>query len=251
MDQLEADARAFLEARRAPITASNLQSIKTFLSMNPDKRPSAGAEVTAPSDTTASTIEANVEKTLGNTNVPQQRALAKKTKIGVTETLPAQAQTTTPETAPAVSTEATPGNISDAPGAQEFVDPNNPPNAMAGVSNAPMVGDIGSVISRLVEPAIGAGTVAGGALLAAKGRLGAVRPPTSRAGTVGRIMANEPNVPAIAPQEASEAATAVGRANPIGHGRDTPLVQPEMRAEQPSLRQANRQRNRRRRKPQE
>lgn len=186
MDQLEQASRAFLAQRNAPVTPSNLQSIRTFLQMNPDKLAEFSANSPRsllPATDTASVpvdaLDAAVIKSMqpreGNTNVAQQRALKKKTGLSTNvQGLDMQGVATDPPAQTANSTQATPGNVSDAPAAtavtsesgQQFVDPNNPPDPMAGVNNEPIIGDIGGVIEKL----LGAGAVAGGAYLASRGK---------------------------------------------------------------------------------
>lgn len=181
MDQLEMDARAFLSQRGAPATPGNLDSIKTFLQMNPEKRNEIQASaprslLPAGSDNSSSmpadALDAAVIKSMqpreGNTNVAQQRVLKKKTGLSNNvQGLDMQGLATDPATQPATSKEAVPGNVSDAPAAvadaqQPLIDPNNPPDAMAGTTT---VGDIGSVIEKL----LGAGAVGAGAI-ASRGR---------------------------------------------------------------------------------
>jgi len=199
MDQLDLDARAFLNARGAPITAGNINSIKNFLAANPDMRAQVQATnapdpnmMPATSNISGSNIPADaldeaVIKSMqprsllpreGNTNVAQQRNLRSKTRIsGNAQGVNNQSTATTPEAQSAVGAGASAGSVSDAPrdaadvvpaempvDQPTFVDPNNPPDAMAGTTSNP------SVIDRVINSLLGAAAVGGGAYAASRGR---------------------------------------------------------------------------------
>lgn len=274
---LEQDARAFLQARGAPATPGNMRSIMDFLSMNQDKRPSYGAEVAPPSTGSAieSRVDALVDGEAGNQNNAQQRALRKKHNIsrGVAAVAD-QGMATAPVDQPGGSNDSgtAPGSESNTPNAAAEVaipDPNNPDDPLAGTVNSPGVTNanpIDATIAKLLGPAA---VAAGGAALAARGRAPrapqAIRgvealaapttkalpaptsgatiniPPVSEAAPI-RMQPAEPRLPAppatYDTTAMSEAAVASGRANPIGHRRNTPLAEsynPESR-----LKQANR-----------
>lgn len=179
-DTLRNDALNFLRARQAPMTESNLKSIMSFLEANPDKRPSYSSDV-APSSFAGSQSGADIEAAV-------ERSMAPKSNSRMTGPQP-------PPPAPAVgntntAAEENLNSTVDAgssteigtPGQQTlqspqvdpnsgFVDPNNPPDPMAGVTNSS-----GASMLQTILPAAAGGLAA---IAATRGQGTRIVPPPS------------------------------------------------------------------------